>query len=149
MSGYAGSSTLTNFPVLVKLSTTIEGFDYADFKGASGSDLRFVDSDGNELPCEIDTWDASGTSLVWVKIPALAASTVITAYYGNSSPAAALAATDVWSGYVGVWHFGSISSGVTPDSTANGLNMTAYVPASSTGRVTNTRNNRTEPTRPD
>ena len=123
MSGYAGSSTLTNFPVLVKLSTAIEGFAYADFLGTNGSDLRFVDADGNELPFEIDTWDASGTSFVWVKVPELTASTVITAYYGNASPAAAPAATDVWPGYAGVWHMAN-DSGITRDSTVNANDAT-------------------------
>src|SRR5574344_1676375 len=67
-SGYAGTSALANFPVLVRLSTDIPGFSYDDFLGTSGSDLRFTDESGTELPFEIDTWNPSGTSLVWVAI---------------------------------------------------------------------------------
>ncbi len=102
-SRYAGSTTLENFPVLVRVSPA-NGFYYSQFKDASGGDLRFSDADGNLLPSEIDTWDTTGESLVWVKVPSLNASTVITAHYGCSSPDA-VTASDVWSnGYVGVWH---------------------------------------------
>src|SRR5574344_333124 len=125
MAGYSGSSTLTNFPVLVKLAEADNnGFHYSDFKGTAGSDLRFADADDNELPFEIDTWNPSGTSLVWVAVSGLTATTVITAYYGNPTPPAAPGTTNVWPGYAGVWHFSSIdSSGVTPDSTVHGLDM--------------------------
>ena len=102
-SGYAGSTTLENFPVLVRVSAA-NGFAYSKFADANGGDLRFSDADGNLLPSEIDTWDTTGESLVWVKVPSLNASTVITAHYGCSSPDA-VTASDVWSnGYLGVWH---------------------------------------------
>lgn len=126
MAGYSGSSTLTNFPVLVKLAEADNnGFHYSDFKGTAGSDLRFADADDNELPFEIDTWNPSGTSLVWVAVSGLKTNTVINAYYGNSSPAAAPAATNVWGGYVGVWHLSELGGGGTSaDSTMNTINGT-------------------------
>ena len=107
-SGYTGAETLTNFPALVVLgASTISGFDYADVK-AGGADLRFADADGNEIPCEIDTWDPAGASHVWVRVPELiGASTAITAYWGNPGVAAEAYSTNgaVWAnGYVGVWH---------------------------------------------
>ena len=75
-------------------------------KLAGGGDLRFADADGNILAHEIDTWNTSGESLVWVKVPTLTAATKITAYYGNDLPCPA-SADSVWdSGYVGVWHLG-------------------------------------------
>lgn len=118
-SGYAGTSVLTNFPVLVRLSPAlIEGFSYADFKSPdTGADLRFVGSEGSGLPFEIDSWDTNGTSLIWVKVPELTASTSLTAYYGNAAPADAPAASNVWSSYAGVWHLGDAdSSGLSHDS---------------------------------
>ena len=104
--GYAGSTTLTDFPVLVRLSPELNGFDYSKCRLPNGGDLRFSDSSGNLIPHEIDTWNPSGESLVWVKVPTLTKATTITAYYGNSNPCAASAAS-VWdSGYVAVWHLG-------------------------------------------
>ena len=59
VSGYAGSSTLTNFPVLVKISEgDVPGFHYADC-AAGGADLSFRDASGNALPFDVDTWDAT------------------------------------------------------------------------------------------
>ena len=104
--GYAGSTTLTDFPVLVRLSPELNGFDYSKCRLPNGGDLRFSDSSGNLIPHEIDTWNPSGESLVWVKVPTLTKATAITAYYGNPNPCAASAAS-VWdSGYVAVWHLG-------------------------------------------
>lgn len=60
---------LTDFPALVRLSASIDGFNYADFTDQTdGTDLAFVDADGNLLPHEIDTWNTFGESLVWVKV---------------------------------------------------------------------------------
>ena len=63
-SGYRGAAALADFPVLVRLSTAIEGFDYADV--GADTNLVFKDAVGTVLPHEIDTWDDAGTSLVWV-----------------------------------------------------------------------------------
>lgn len=105
--GYAGTETLTNFPVLVRLSPElVPGFDYADFALSGGADLRFADADGNPIPSEIDLWDESGVSTVWVRIPSLDAATTVVARYGCAAPAAVDPAA-VWSnGYAGVWHLG-------------------------------------------
>jgi hypothetical protein len=118
--GYAGSAPLENFPVLVRLSVQRNGFDYSACQ-ALGADLRFADAAGNLLPCEVDTWNPGGESLVWVKVPSLSRSTRITAYYGCANPPANTP-SDVWSnGYVGVWHLGEStlplkeSSGVGTD----------------------------------
>ena len=110
LSGYAGTDTLTNFPVLVKLAAgTPAGFDYADC-AEDGSDLRFAASDGTVLPHEIDTWNMNGESFVWVKIPAISGTaTTFSMYYGASDPAR-LPPVDprsVWTaaGHRAVWHF--------------------------------------------
>jgi len=89
----------------VKISESgISGFDYDDCLRPNGGDLHFADAEGNLLASEVDTWDASGTSLVWVKVPSLNASTKITAYYGNEF-APSSHSTNVWAnGYTAVWH---------------------------------------------
>jgi hypothetical protein len=125
--GYTGGTALTNFPVLVRLSSSLNDFNYAKCKAANGGDLRFSDDDGNLIPSEIDTWDPNGTSLVWVKVPTLTRTTVIHAHYGCANPIA-MNPQDVWDeNYVGVWHLGESglplkeSSGVsTPFSRATG-----------------------------
>ena len=118
-SGYRGTSTLENFPVLVKLSTAINGFDYADFGGTQN--LVFKDAQGNVLPHEIEAWDVSGTSLVWVKLPAVTKTTTFTLYYSGSA-ADGNASGNAWTDgdYVGVWHMAE-ADGDAVDATGHGL----------------------------
>ena len=47
--GVQGGVTLTNFPVLVRLSENIPGFRYADFTLPNGGDLLFFDAECNLL----------------------------------------------------------------------------------------------------
>ena len=103
--GYTGGTTLTDFPVLVRLSATRNKFDYSKCQ-ANGADLRFSDAEGNLLSHEIDTWNTTGESLVWVKVPSFNADAVITAHYGfTGGQLPSVTASDVWSAdYVGVWH---------------------------------------------
>ena len=128
VSGYTGASPLANFPVLVRISPElISGFAYADC-AAGGADIAFEDAQGNALDREIDTWDTSGESLVWVRIPSLANNMVITMTYKDLSVTAQPACqTDgsVWSaaGYAGVWHMNE-NSGTQTDRTGNGLTAT-------------------------
>ena len=127
--GYAGSTTLTNFPALVRLSATRNGFDYSKCKVAGGGDTRFFDADGNLLPSEVDTWNPNGESLVWVSVPELKPAadgyTTITVRYGNSD-APAVTATDVWTnGYIAVWHMNAAEGTRSQhDATANGKTVT-------------------------
>ena len=118
--GYAGTTTLEDFPVLIRLSAELNDFDYSKCKVADGGDLRFSDSDGNLLASEVDTWNPDGESLVWVRVPSLNASTQIRAYYGSDNPVA-VDPKDVWSnGYLGVWHLNEDSSPLA-DSASSGL----------------------------
>ena len=111
-SGYTGGSeVLTDFPVLVKMSPDIiEGFRYYDC-AADGSDLRFADASGNVLDHEIDTWDTTGISFAWVRLPSLSGTgTAITLHWCPTVPVASLpavSASGVWSRYVSVWHINS------------------------------------------
>ncbi|MBQ2623965.1 MAG: DUF2341 domain-containing protein [Kiritimatiellae bacterium] len=113
--GYSGSSTLEDFPVLVRLSPqTIDGFSYSAC-AQNGSDISFVAADGKTLlPYDIDTWDETGTSLIWVKVPEVASSgTSFTIRWGDDEPPANTPA-DTWSGYKSVWHM-DIANGATAD----------------------------------
>ena len=60
------AENLADFAVLIKLDST--RINYALTQNA-GQDLRFVDADGTLLAHEIESWDESGTSYVWVKVP--------------------------------------------------------------------------------
>ena len=122
--GYTGATTLTNFPVLVRLSAARNKFDYS--KSANGYDLRFSDAEGNLLSHEIDTLDTTGESLVWVKVPLFNADTVITAHYGlTDGQPPAVTVSDVWSAdYVGVWHLNGSTVAELKDSTSTGANVT-------------------------
>ena len=124
VAGYAGTETLTNVPVLVRLSTAIDGFSYADFVDAKGGDLIFTDESGSIVyPYEIDEWHTDGESLVWVKLPRMANGTKFKMAYGNSqliTHNSQLSSHEVWSDYAGVWHMNE-DSGTAFDSTVHGL----------------------------
>jgi hypothetical protein len=104
---YTEPETLNDFPVLIRLGEEIPGFAYSQFLTSEAGDLRFVAED-SELSYEIDTWNPTGNSLIWVRLPALVpGGTKITAYWGNASVVKPVYATDgsTWSnGYLGVWH---------------------------------------------
>ena len=124
--GYTGETTLTNFPVLVRLSSSRNNFDYSKC-AVNGADLRFSDAEGNLIPHEIDTWHTDGESLVWVKVARLTSSAKITAHYGytGGGQQPAVTASDVWdTDYVGVWHLGQ-STTPMDDSTSGGASLTA------------------------
>jgi VCBS repeat-containing protein len=117
----ARAENLVDFPVLVAINTTTFGASIYSQAKANGADLRFVDADGRALSYEIQTWNTSGTSYVWVKVPQVDASSStdsIWAYWGNAGASDAQNAADVWSnGYVGVWHLDQNPTGTIVDST--------------------------------
>ena len=86
-SGYTNSETLLDFPVLVQLGANIPGFSYSQFASpGNGADLRFTAGNGRELPYQIDTWNPSGESYVWVQVPSIGSSTdYITACWGDTA----------------------------------------------------------------
>ncbi|HEY5915466.1 MAG TPA: DUF2341 domain-containing protein [Verrucomicrobiae bacterium] len=85
--GYDRESALTAFPALVNLSTSLAGFSYQQFASPIGGDLRFTDAGGLlPIPFEIDEWNPSGTSRVWVRVPLLSGTNdLVWAYWGNST----------------------------------------------------------------
>ena len=136
LSGYTGSSSLSDFPLLVSLSTSISGFSYNGFLDPdsdsirTGGDLRFYASNGKELPYEIVDWNTSGTSQVWVKVPSISGNnTQITAVWGKTGTDTTpdYATNDsVWSnGFHGVWHLDGMTNYALSDSSPNGFHGTA------------------------
>ena len=124
----------TGVPALFRLDEqAIAGFDYDDFTLPNGGDMMFADANGNPLPHEVDTWDASGESLVWVRLPSTAKGTTITMYYGNGAVSPA-EPEEVWGGYVGVWHLNE-ASGDAQDATGHGLVAVPTGAASATDSV--------------
>ena len=145
--GYTAAETITNFPLLVRISSElIPGFAYSDLKSSDGRDIAFMDLSGNLLNHEIDTWKASGESLVWVKVP-LAEGTKINLVY-NGTATVANDPSAVWGDYTGVWHFETLdesvkvtnAQGTYPNSTAaEGIdgNVSTYSVPGEPGRFGN------------
>ena len=129
VSGYTGASTLSGFPVLVRIAeNSPSGFSYDDLQSkVTGDDIAFVDMEGTGLPFEIDTWNTNGTSLIWVRLPTMTNGTQFVMCWGSDSSGKAVCGTNPWSAFTGVWHMNetgtpSSSNPVTiHDSTANGL----------------------------
>lgn len=113
-----GSTAWTDFPVLLRLPAAVS----SQLRSANGTDLLVEDQNGTALAFEVETFNPSGTTLVWVKVPSLSSATVLTIYFGgaantNNDP------TAVWSRYAGVWHFAPSAAGTmtVPDATGHGL----------------------------
>ena len=125
ISGYAGSTELADFPVLVTLAENAPiGFSYDDC-ATDGADLRFADATGALLPHEIETWDTKGTSCIWVKVPSIVGKTTkITCFYGADGAATlpTVSATDVWSRYAAVFHGGASIADASGHATAITVN---------------------------
>ena len=128
VAGYAGASTLSGFPVLVRIAeNSPSGFSYDDLQSKStGADIAFVDMDGNGIPFEIDTWNTSGTSLIWVRLPSMTNGTEFVMCWGSVTSGKTVCPANPWSDFTGVWHMGDPGDGVTNvcDSTANRLDGT-------------------------
>ena len=136
--GYAGTTTLNSFQVLVKISESAGGFSYSQCAANYGADLWFTDSAGNVIPHEVDTWNSSGDSLVWVRLPELSpvaqGATSFTMHWGDLA-AKQTTSVNVWKnyndgkgGFAGVWHMGTASGTANePDATGNGLDAVPTV----------------------
>ena len=150
--GTARSSTLSGFPVLVRIgNNSPTGFSYSDIQNANAADkndidIAFIDMLGNGLPFEIDTWNASGESLVWVRLPSMTNGTEFVMCWGGGTSGKLVCNESPFSGYVGVWHM-SEASGTVADSSGHGLDAVptgaASVSVSVSGKIGSGRQNAT------
>ena len=140
VTGYKGTETLTNFPVLVEVrKKDTNGFTYDDFYRFNGEDIAFVDEKGRVIPHEIDTWNPNGQTLIWVRLPEMNQGTTFTMCYRSPLIDPPTDPGNVFEKYVGVWHMNEKEDGIVDviDSTTNNLvgethaNSLAY----SSGRV--------------
>ena len=135
--GFAPAETLSNFPVLLVLNST--NVDYS-LTQDDGGDLRFFDADGTPLAYEVERWDETGSSYVWVKVPQIdiGATDSITMYYGNATVADGEDSSAVWAGtgYRSVYHLDDVGPTVE-DATSTNYDGTATNGASGgqTGRI--------------
>ncbi|HWD92033.1 MAG TPA: DUF2341 domain-containing protein [Verrucomicrobiae bacterium] len=143
-SGYSQAGTLTNFPVLVRLSPNIPGFSYAQFASPNGADLEFTASTNLQaLPYEIEQWNPAGESIIWVQVPLISGpNDFITAYWGNPGQTDAAASNTngaVWKGAFStnpefdlVWHLNQ-SDFPFVDSTLQHPALTGVAPTPAAG----------------
>jgi len=110
-SGYDRTETLTNFPMMVKFSDGLSNhFYYNDMLSPDDAgDLRFMDENGTELFYDIEKWDTSDSSIVWVRLPELSTeNNRIYALWGNPAytnpPAYTLNGITWDNGFVAVYH---------------------------------------------
>src|ERR1700754_3850196 len=116
--------TLSGFAVKVRLEAP--NFDYAG--GADPDHLVFTTAvSATPLPYEVEKWDPSGTSTIWVKLPTLTATAQTLDLYYAGAPANATSPTGVWdSGFVTVNHFNAGDASTILDSTAHGFAGTPW-----------------------
>ena len=121
-------TTLTDFPLLVKLTST--NFNFANAE-SDGSDIRFTEDDGTtELKFQrIRHDDSAEEAEYFVKVPSVSSSadTEIFIYYGNSSAADAADPTNVWdSNFISVLHMDDdLATTAVEDTTSNNNDGTA------------------------
>ena len=141
MDNTPASENLTNFPLLVKVNSS--RIDYGKTQ-AAGQDIRFVDpsNPGVVLPHQIELWNESGDSYIWVKVPQVDAgspSDYLWMYYDNASIGDGQDTTNVWeSNYKAVWHSQETGTTTLGDSTSNANTATkvnSTNPNPNTGKI--------------
>ena len=103
VTNYTGTAALADFPLCVKLPASV-GLP------AASKGLRFIAPDGKSLPFEVEKWEPSGESVIWVRVPSLENGTKIRAVWGDAYAVhGAVHADTVWSpAYKAVYHLSSI-----------------------------------------
>jgi hypothetical protein len=73
---------------MIKLNASaIPGFAYYQFLSGN-NDIRFAADDGSLLSHEIDTWNTSSDSFIWVRVPVLVTNTTIRMFYAKAGESA-------------------------------------------------------------
>jgi hypothetical protein len=135
-SGADVAGTITNFPVLVRL--TGANFAFAGAR-ADGGDIRFAKQDGTLLNYEIERWEAAqGAAEIWVKVDTIFGNDsahYICMYWGTSAMDSAGSVTgvtngaavfDTSNGFQGVWHFAEAGNAPAEDATNNRFQGAPY-----------------------
>lgn len=140
------SSTVRNFPVLVRLDKTNFDFSSANY---DGSDIRFATSNNTFLPFEIESWNQTQQkAAIWVTVDSICSnnnSQYIVMYWGNINASAvsnSLLTFDTSDGFQGVWHLGGDGAAAALDATKNRFHGTAVnmtTASSVTGIIGNAR----------
>ncbi len=134
----SGSSTLSNFPVL--MSFTIDDLRSTGNGGGveniNGYDIRFTSANGSTiLSHQLESYDpVTGAIEMWVRFPTLSATTdtEFYIYFGNSSISTDQSSTNVWdSNYKMVLHL----NGDFLDASGNGTNGVNTGTVSTTGQI--------------
>ncbi|MHA2304107.1 MAG: DUF2341 domain-containing protein [Candidatus Hodarchaeales archaeon] len=117
------SADLINFPVLIDIYDS----DLKNDSQASGNDIIFTDTFGNQLDHEIENYDQNSTHahlVTWVRTNLSSTeNTNITMYFGNPSALNNQNPIGVWdSNYGAVWHLSETPS----DSTSGGIKDSTF-----------------------
>ena len=100
-------ATIENMPVLLRLSEeNILGFSHSDVVNKS---FKITDKDQNLLSYEIDTWNESGESTIWVKVPNFSSGQILDVRYGLDYTSDA-EMENVWENYISVWHLEDVNT---------------------------------------
>jgi hypothetical protein len=118
------SYDLTDFQVSIIVDTA--SLISAGKMQSSCNDIRFADESGNALPYWVEAGCNTASTMIWVKVPFIPASssTTIYMYYGDPSAASESDPSGVFiriiDGLVGSWHFEEGSGTTAHDSSGNG-----------------------------
>ncbi|MCF7866739.1 DUF2341 domain-containing protein [Candidatus Woesearchaeota archaeon] len=118
---YTGNNQ-TNFPIAVHLNQTIINYNKTM---ANGQDIRMIDCQTNQsLNYEIELWNNTGDSLIWVNIPTISPNSCIWLYYNNSQATTNQSAANTWnSNYDIVYHM--TNTGI--DVSGNNINYNGLI----------------------
>jgi hypothetical protein len=115
---------LTDFAVLIRLNGS--RIDYSATQN-QGQDIRFLTTSRSVLDHEIELWNESGESVVWVRVPQIdggSSDNYIWMYYGNSGASDGQDGENVWDdNYMVVLHMDQVPDGSTGDITDSALNL--------------------------
>lgn len=138
-SNIPGTDPLTNFPLLINLTSDT---DLAAKAQDSGADILFTTDDGITIAhYEVQQFNGTTGALhAWISVPTVSAisPTDVYMYYGNADPTPTIANTpeSIWNNYKLVLHMDE-QSGQFADSTTNNNDTTAATVESrdSTGKI--------------
>lgn len=129
-SGADISSTIMNFPVLIRLNRGNFNFSEALSRG---EDIRFMNTYNKSLPYEIENWDSvNQTALIWVKVDSIIGNNStqsVIMYWGNEAAGVQSNGNEVFdtaAGFQGVWHLDEKGDEQASDATSNQFGGTAF-----------------------